>query len=309
MKSTKMKKSRLTKVFILAVFALCATTVNAQEETQGKPNVFIDYFYRPSSVPFSWAENLRNCVISGINATNRVNLIDVDTKEALSVEKSRRETGELAAGEDMERLKVMTQEGANFLIQGNIASMVTNIEKNESGGYYYTATCAYTLKVVDPLNGKLVTTKSFKHGDGITNIVVADTKDEAISKISNQAVKAVRELVEDAFKLQGKILEISKVKKDKAEEVYISLGSDNGVAEGAFFSVCVERKIANRTSLKEIGQIKVVAVEGGDISLCEVKKGEKEIKAAFDGGQNIVIKNMPKPKGLFDKMGDTLNKL
>lgn len=296
----------------VALFITCAVSVlsvSAQnaESANGKPNVFIDYFWRPAGVSFTWAENLRNSVIEGINATGRVELLDVDANSALAIEKARRESGELSAGDDMERMKVMTQEGANFLIQGRIASIVTTKNKTDDGLIYYSATCAYTLKVINPTDGKLVSTKTFKHGDGITDIITADTEDEAVAKVSKKAVKAVRELVEDAFKLQGTILEIALEKKGEAKEVYISMGSDHGVGDGAYFSVCIEREVAGRTSQKEIGQLKVKNVEGGDLTLCEVKKGGKEIKAAMDGGQKVVVKNMPKPKNPFDKMKEAAN--
>ena len=99
------------------------------------------------------------------------------------------------------------------------------------------------------------------------------------------------------------------IKKDKAESVYISLGSKHGVAEGAYFAVCIERQVAGRTSQKEIGQLKAKGVEGEDLTLCEVKKGGKEIKAAMDNGQKLVIKSIQKPKSLFDQAGDALNSL
>lgn len=298
-------------VLIIAC-AFSTLTVNGQESeaAKGKPNVFIDYFWRPNEVSFTWAENLRSCVIEGISATGRVELTDVDSNSALAIEKSRRESEDISSGDDMDRLKVMTSEGANFLIQGRISSIATDINKTSDGTYYYSATCAYTLKVINPDGGKLVSTKTFKHGDGITNLVTANTEEEAVAKVCKQAIKAVRELVDDAFKIQGTILEISEVKKDEAKEVYISIGSDHGVGDGAFFSACIERPVAGgRTSQKEIGQLKAKTVEAGDLTLCEVKKGGKEIKAAIDGGQTIVVKTMPKPQNFFDKAANAVNNL
>lgn len=296
-------------LFIACTVSVLSVGAQETEEAKGKPNVFIDYFWRPVELSFTWAENLRNSVIEGISATGRVELLDVDTNSALAVEKSRRESGELSAGDDMERMKVMTQEGANFLIQGRIASITTDINKTKEGSYYYTATCAYTLKVVNPANGKLVSTKTFKHGDGITNLVTADTEEEAVAKVCKQAVKAVRELVEEAFKVQGAILEISLEKKDEAKEVYISIGSDHGVGDGAYFSACIERQVAGRTSYKEIGQLKVKNVEAGDLTLCEVRKGGKEIKSAIAAGQTVIVRNMPKPKSFLDKAAGAVNSL
>ena len=51
-------------------------------------NVLIDYFWRPANIPFSAAEQLRSYVMEGITNTNRVELIDVDSQDALAIEAS-----------------------------------------------------------------------------------------------------------------------------------------------------------------------------------------------------------------------------
>ena len=298
---------------VLALCALFSSPAFAQEATEpaGKPNVFIDYFKRSSDVPFVWVEGLRNHVIEGIHKLDRVQLIDVDSKDVLRIEKERRESEDISAGDDndMNRLAVMQQEGANFLIQGTVSSMTANREKMDDGSIYYSASIAYTLKLVDPKTGKLVGTKSFQHGGAITDVATGSTPDEAIADASAKAVKAVREFIDENFKVQGTILEISEVKKDKAKKVYISLGSDNGVSEGTYFAVFVLRKVAGRDSRKEIGRLAVETVEGGDLSLCDVKKGDKEIKQAMDAGQDIIIELIPKPKSFLDKAAGAVNSL
>lgn len=303
-----MKKNLKTLLFVMC--AMFSISANAQEEeaAAGKPNVFIDYFVRPNNVSQVWAENLRSCVMDGINATNRVNLIDAMSKETLKVEEERRTSENASSGGDMERLKVMTTEGANFLISGVITSMTADKNKSDDGSIYYSATCAYTLKVINPANGKLVSTKTFRHGDGITNIVTGDSENEAISKVCRQAVKAVRELVEDAFKIEGEVLQYTTVKKDEAKEVYISIGSAHGVGAGAYFDACIEREIAGHKSQKVIGELKVKDVEGEDLTLCEVKKGGAEIKKALDDKQKVVVKTKQKVS-MFDKMKKAANSI
>ena len=83
------------KTFGLALVCLAGLFGNdaVAQETNSKPNVFIDYFWRPTDVDANLAEQLRSYVIEAINESNRVELIDVDTKSALAIEKSRRESG------------------------------------------------------------------------------------------------------------------------------------------------------------------------------------------------------------------------
>ncbi len=282
-------KSR--RISFLVMFALMSLVINAQ-----KPNVYIDYFTRPSNISFGWAEALRSNVMQGINNNKRVELIDVDSKQALAIEQSRREQGSVVASEDVDRMKVMVTEGANFLISGNITSMVATKKSLNDGTIYYAGVVAYTLKVIDPNTGKTKNTMNFSHGDDLLESFTGDTPDEAVNKACEKAVVAMRKFVEETFPLRGSILEISKTKKDKAEEVYIDLGSDHGVIKGNAFEVGIEREVAGRKSFKKIGEIKVINVESEDLSLCDVKDGEKEIKAAIDGGQTLKIRSVYKKK-------------
>lgn len=130
-------------------------------------------------------------------------------------------------------------------------------------------------------------------------MATGDTPDAAAVDVAKFARKAVRALVDEAFKLNGTILEISATKGDEAKQVYISLGSAHGVGNKARFKVYELRTVAGRNSRKEIGELKVSAVEGEDLTLCDVVKGGKEIKAAMDAQQKIEVEVFHK-KTLLD---------
>lgn len=292
--------STILKKFVapVALSFLATVGINAQDTTN-KQNVLIDYFQYKSDIGEVNANQLRNCVIEGINATKRVDLIDVSTNSLLKLEESRRNQGVDAAG-DMERLQVMQQQGANALIQGEISDLIVNehVDK-EKGTRYFDAVVSYTLKVVDPNTGKTIMTKAFKHGGELLNLQTAATPNEAVLNVTKLAVKSMRPFVEEAFPVMGSILEAKEIKKDEVKSVYISVGSDAGVAKGNKFEICVEREVAGRVSRSVIGELEVDAVEGGDISLAKVKKGGKELKTALDNGQTIVLKSKPKGEGIF----------
>lgn len=294
-------KSSFLRVLFVVLFVCGAITVSAQKQTEGKSSVFIDYFAHPSNVKDSWAEALRSKVIEGIQETNRVLITDVDAEDALRVEKARRENGELSAAGDASRLAVMTQLGANYLLQGTITSLSVDHKRSDDGkSEWYAAVVNYTLKVVDPKNGTTIASKTFKHGESITEMATGDTPDAAAVDVAKFARKAVRALVDEAFKLNGTILEINATKGDEAKQVYISLGSAHGVGSKARFKVYELRTVAGRNSRKEIGELKVSAVEGEDLTLCDVVKGGKEIKAAMDAQQKIEVEVFHKVS-LLDK--------
>ncbi|MEQ3234892.1 hypothetical protein [Bacteroides cellulosilyticus] len=258
------------------------------DEPKGKPTVFIDYFKRSGDAPFSWVEGLRNTVIEGIQKMERVILIDVDAQDALRIESQRRLSANISSGDDneMDRLSVMEELGAQFIITGQVSSM-TAAYKTRDGKGYYDGSVSYTLKVINPKNGTLIGTKTFQHS-GLTG-GTGGNKEEAIANTIKSAVYSMRDFVDEYFKMEGTILEVNSEKKGKAEEVYINLGSMNGVKEAQKFTVYAIREVAGREAKKEIGRLTVKAVEGDDISLCKVQKGGEEIMKAIRDEQPIKI--------------------
>lgn len=264
---------------------LTAFAQDMSDQPKGKPTVYIDYFSRSNNVPFVLSEGLRNNVIQGIQKMSRVILIDVDSNDALRVESQRRSSYNASAGDDneMDRLAVMSQLGAQYIISGLVTSMTSAWKTNKDGKGYYSGTVAYTLKVINPKDGTLVGTQTYTHnGSG-------ETRDASIDDACKSASSNMSGFVDEYFKMEGTILEINKEKKGKAEEVYINLGTLHGVIENQKFDVYIVREIAGRVSRKEVGRLNVKDVEGEDISLCRVNKGGEEIMAAFNEERQIVI--------------------
>lgn len=289
--------SAIALVMSLAMPLVASANVE-DRESKGKPNVLVDYFWRSTDIPFSAAEQLRGYVMEGLVNTKRVELMDVDTKQTLRIEAERREAG-VEAGDDADRMKVMAQEGANFLVDGRITSLVTEKKKNDDGSVYYTSQVGYTLKVLNPNDGKTVLTRSFTHGGELFGNNVGSTPDEAVTNAVKKARDGVKAFFQEAFPLFGLLLEPGEIKDGKVNTAYMSLGEMHGVAKKDKFDVCVVREIAGRKSTKAIAEAEVDAVEGDDISLVKIKKNQKELKAAIDGGQTIVFKSVPKKANAF----------
>lgn len=300
-----MMKNLFLRSVLFSLFVCCTMSASAQKQTEGKSTLFVDYFYHPSSIKGAWVDALRSTVLEGIQETNRVVITDVDTEDILKVEKDRRENGELSADGDASRLSAMTQLGANFLLQGQVTSFTSELKRSTDGkSEWYAAVVSYTLKVVNPTNGTTVASKTFTHGASIAESATGSSADEAAMSVTKYARKAVRALVDEAFKLNGTILEISKTKGDEAKQVYISLGSGHGLGEKVRLKVFILRTVAGRNSRSEIGELKVSAVEGEDLTLCDVVKGGEEIKAALDAGQKVEVEVFHKESlmGSFKKI-------
>ena len=92
-----------------------------------------------------------------------------------------------------------------------------------------------------------------------------------------------------ACPLQANIIEGAAAKKDKQKEVYIDLGNSEGAYTGLHMGVYIVKTIAGREAKSQIGKLKIEAVEGDDISRCKVQSGGKDIKAAIDAGEQLLV--------------------
>lgn len=241
-------------------------------EPGAKSTVLIDYFTYPSGVQKEVADAVRNNVLQTVIQSGRVIVIDVESDKVQANEILRRTQHDMSVDEDnnMERLSAIGVLGAEYVISGQITNLATSRkETKKSDGTVkvsYESKLMYTIKVIKVKDGTIVETKSY------SEFATEDTENEAVASVAAKSGK-VKKFIETQFKIEGTIIEVSKEEKGKAEEVYINIGSNNGIAKNARFKVYAVRKVAGKTINKEIGEIAVAAVEGEDVSCCKVKKG------------------------------------
>ena len=253
-----------------------------------KSVVIIDYFTNTASVDKSDASMLRSKVIDGINAINRVNLIDVESESTLALEASRRNS-EMALEDKTARAGVMKTLGANYAIYGSVSKMDADYKTSDSGSYYV-GNIAYSLTVINLENGTVLGTKSFTY-TGLTGNT-GSSRNEAVVSTLNRVKQSMDNFVNEYFKLSGTIVEMKEANKkgDQAKSVYISLGSDSGMAKGQLLEVFEVKMIAGKEAEINVGNLKVDEVVAGDLSDCTVTKGGKEIMTAFKAGSELRIK-------------------
>lgn len=197
---------------------------------------------------------------------------------------------------DVRRLAPVDGEG-QFSLIGEVVNVTTwtksrTTESKDSKGkvvktvhtdYYASITTSLTL--LDNATGQTWTQKFTGGGGSYYFKSEAAAIEAALNLMQGKIVKYYNNL----FPLYAQIVERGSEKKDKMNEVYIDLGSDNGIFKGLHFNVSVVGEAAGRTTEHKIGKIKVEEVQGADISLCKVEKGKKEIKEALDNGQTLTI--------------------
>ena len=268
----------------MCAYFLGACVMNGQ--VKGKPVIFVDYFNAPSNINESLIETLRGKVIEGIQETQRLQVIDIDSYAQLKDEAERRKK-ESAMADLTARTSEMRTLGANYILTGDIATMMATEQKDSDNKRYYKGSIQWTIKVIDAETGTLKTTQTFDHS-GFTGSR-GDTRDEAIVKTCDYAKYSMDDFVNETFPMEGLILKVETVKKNKAQTVYIDLGSAQGVTDGQRFDVFLETDIAGEIGRTEIGALSAKEVISAQRTLCKVTKGGKEIQAAVMNEQKLIV--------------------
>lgn len=157
---------------------------------------------------------------------------------------------------------------------------------------YYTGVTEVMLTLKNAKTGEVMANPTMK-GQGSTNSSFS-TSDQAVRDAFGKLSNRIIVWLNNYRPLQANIIEGAAAKKDKQKEVYIDLGSSEGAFEGLHMGVYIVKTIAGREAKSQIGKLKIEAVEGDDISRCKVQSGGKDIKAAIDGGEKLLVISIDK---------------
>ena len=272
--------------------------------TQKKEVLLVDYFSYTSKIGSSYPEQLRNAIIGGIAETGRLSVVDVDAEADLKIEAERR-SSEGAMADETARTAQMKTMGANYLLTAHVANMDAIRKTLDNGSIYYDGLISFTVKVTNITDGSIKVSKQFDYSG--LNAKTGDSREAAITATLAYVKTSMQKFVNDYFKLESTIVAIEQSDKKKgAVTVYINCGSAVGIQKGQLFDVKVEKDIAGKKILTNIGALKAEEVQGEDMTLCKVTKGGNEILEANQDGRKLVIISGKQGGGLWKTMGTVL---
>lgn len=152
---------------------------------------------------------------------------------------------------------------------------------------YYKALIGSTLHIKDASNDGVVASPAFNISE--TDMSWVETADGALMKALDRLSSRITAYCNRLLPLSANILEGAREKKDKQKEVYIDLGESEGAYKGLHLAVYTVKTVAGKEAKRQIGKLKIEEVQGDDVSLCKVQSGGKDIKAAIDAGENLVV--------------------
>lgn len=301
---------KILKYFTLALTAVMAMSANAQELKKtvlGIEDITYSNDFYPAEV-----EQIRNNIISAIRNTNRVIVLDhsKSTNKALANESERRKQ---ESAMDANTVADMGTLNANSLMTIHLDNINTSQEVYEDFEYkkvgdktqkvvkgrypYYKGAIAYTVKITDCETGAVQNQQNFAHEIGGYSLFAHkadfdshnDARAGIVGRCVNQDEFSI--LILNTFKAAGKILQMDEGNEKKAKTVFVSLGSEDGVAKKQVLEVYKEVDIAGEKSQKLIGEIEIDEIMGPNRSLAKVKKGGDAIAQCLSSGTNMPVKS------------------
>lgn len=188
--------------------------------------------------------------------------------------------------------QVAPNDETNIIVDGtiNYISITRELKlasnKKDKIPQFY-AQIGLTLNMKDAVTNNVINSQVFEVNKSGWSWV--NSNDTAIKNALETLRKKVEKYYNIAFPYTARVLERGVEKKDKQKELYIDLGAAHGLQEGTHFNVYVIGSIGGKETRKQIGRLKVKSIEGDEVSLCKVSSGGREIKAAIDAEQKLLI--------------------
>lgn len=152
-----------------------------------------------------------------------------------------------------------------------------------------------SVQLVDNMTGEVILNQQYEKGDYVYESSMSDPMNNVMSNISSSITSWFNtryRSVAPRPAVNGNILKAESVnaKKGKAETVYIDCGTAQELQNGDEFTVYLVHNVNGNVGSTPIGKIKVKEIQGANLTLCKVSKGEKEIYTALNDGETLMIK-------------------
>ena len=283
-------KKELFRIVLTACFAIMATTGMMAQDKNAMQNVSV------MELTYMVKETPKSNVATVVGAVLDV-LADQTTTEEPGYTDALRASVIMALGNVRrfnvtDGLQVSPSDETNIIVDGTINYISVTRElklasnKKDKIPQFY-CQIGLTLNMKDVATGTVLNSQVFEVNKSGWSWV--NSTDTAIKNALETLRKRLEKYYNTAYPYTASVLERGVEKKDKQKELYIDLGTAHGLQEGTHFNVYVIGSIGGKETRKQIGRLKVKSVEGDEVSLCKVVSGGKDIKAAIDAQQQLLI--------------------
>jgi len=294
-----MKKNQKTYLLTIAAFICCAVTALAQNaRPEGRNQIYNitlgNVQYTHHNEKMSAGEAVGKVLTGVLTGQTSIEASKYEDDVKNAIVKGLSSAYRFRFNDGLLRLDDVVGDGnlvADAVITNIQAKSSSRTWKDKDGkthvDTHYTGTVEAMLTLKDAKTGEVIANPTFGGwGSSSSNF---DTADKAIHDAINRLSGRIASWLNKYRPLQAEIIESGAAKKNKQKEVYIDLGSSEGAFAGLHMGVYIVKNIAGKEAKSQIGKLRIEEVEGDDISLCKVQSGGKDIKAAIDAGEQLLV--------------------
>jgi curli biogenesis system outer membrane secretion channel CsgG len=183
----------------------------------------------------------------------------------------------------------------NASLNATLNEKTENVEKSEAASVY-NAKLSFLLKIIDETTGQVMYSETIdpKSGNSMFGAmgVGSATPELAMTKAIKTIEDKIDEFVKINFPITFALVEIQeKDNKGMATKILIAGGNSFGLKKGDKLkiveSILIEVNGKNLERKKEIGEVRILKVEGENFSHCSVTSGGLEINARFNANAKL----------------------
>ena len=188
----------------------------------------------------------------------------------------------------------------DYILSGSTGEITTKTTRGDSYTFYL-CTLPFSLTMMNASTGQVIDSRSTSRKSNYTD---QNASLNDVVKLDGSVRSEYNSLVYKNCSIRVPIQVIQDVKKNRVETVIIAGGSDIGIREELTFDVQMESEIAGKKIYKNLGEAKVKEILSGEMTLCTITKGHKEIMKLIDDDVTVVLTSNSK-----DNFGEAVNKI
>ena len=283
-----MKKLFILLLGVLGLFVFLPTLVRAQRGPS-KDMLIVDYFSRTPAVSMPYLATIRNEVMAAFIRRGRYRVVDAESVAALQgssalglfVQQATPYAIQEAARVRREsRLEAIRSTGTRYLVSG----VVTQCAFKQTGQDAFSGEVTFWLCGYDLAQNEQLEPQTIH----LTGSGASAT--EALRKALEGMAAPMEQYINRNYKFTTRILELAEPdRKGRRTELYVHCGTEMGVRRGDLFLVYEQTEVGGVSVQKEIGKLRVREVQGPDVALCVISRGDEQIGEAFDSGRPLTV--------------------
>lgn len=149
-----------------------------------------------------------------------------------------------------------------------------------------------SIQLVDDTDGHVAWQGNIDDND-YTGSMSTDPMENVLKTIGGRLTRVLDELfphVAPRPSAEGVVTAVASEKKEKVTAVYVDMGTDQMLKSGDSLVIYLQKNVGGNIGITQIGTASVSEVQGPTLSLCKIKKGEKDIYSALQAGDVLVVK-------------------